>query len=235
MSNENDVLETASETKAGSNDFYGRTGKFAICVLRAFSHKYKCKIKAPEEPVIYVCRHLNTHGPYTVFKNLDFSLHSMALNIFFDKEVCSNHYLNFTFSAKRGKKPTAFIKVIAKMSASIVVNVVQSLQAFPTYRDSTQSFKSFRYGMEFLMKGESLIVFPDIEYTNDYDKPSDIYTGFLYFGEMYYKKTGKPLKFIPVLIDDEKYEIIEREPLYINNFRNESERMREDLIKAINW
>ena len=121
------------------------------------------------------------------------------------------------------------------MSASIVVNVVQSLQAFPTYRDSTQSFKSFRYGMEFLMKGESLIVFPDIEYTNDYDKPSDIYTGFLYFGEMYYKKTGKPLKFIPVLIDDEKYEIIEREPLYINNFRNESERMREDLIKAINW
>jgi len=43
------------------------------------------------------------------------------------------------------------------------------------------------------------------------------------------------LKFIPVLIDDEKYEIIEREPLYLNNFRNESEQMREELIKAINW
>jgi len=218
-----------------TNDFYGRLGRFAIRVLSLFSHKYTCKVKAPEEPVIYVCRHLNTHGPYTVFKNLDFAVHSMSLNIFFDKDICYEHYLNFTFTAKKGRKPNAFMKVIARISANVVVDVMQSLQAFPTYRDNSQSFKSFRSGMQYLMKGESLIVFPDIEYTNGYDQISDIYTGFLYFGEMYYKKAGKPLKFIPVLIDDEKYEIIEREPLYLNNFRNESEQMREELIKAINW
>ena len=55
--------------------FYGGFGRFARWVLRTFSHRYEAKVQAPEKPTVYVCRHLNMHGPYTTLKWLPFHVH----------------------------------------------------------------------------------------------------------------------------------------------------------------
>ena len=84
------------------------------------------------------------------------------------------------------------------------------------------------------MKGESLIVYPDIDYTGNYNKPSDIYDGFLYLGELYYKKTGTLLQFVPLLIDDKTRQICAGVPVHLCDYRKEKADAADTLKRAIN-
>ncbi len=74
-----------------------------------------------------------------------------------------------------------------------------------------------------------MIVFPDINYMDGYDKPSEIYSGFLYLGELFYKKTGNKLAFVPLIIDDLQKRIVDGIPVYITDFRKE----RDSAVQAI--
>ena len=88
--------------------------------------------------------------------------------------------------------------------------------------------------MEFLNKNESLIVYPDIEYTAGADQKSDIYDGFLFLGELYFKKTGKHLKFIPIYINEKTLSINECDPVVVDNFKKEKETAKNYLVEQIN-
>ena len=68
---------------------------------------------------------------------------------------------------------------------------------------------SFRRAMEYLERGESLAVFPDIDYTANEDVPSEIYTGFLYLEKMYYRKHRRHLSFVAVSVDKSTKSIVE--------------------------
>jgi len=88
-------------------------------------------------------------------------------------------------------------------------------------------------GLRFLKQGESLIVFPDINYTGSYNDESDIYPGFLRYGEMYEKSAGKPLRFVPLLIDDEKRVISAAEPIEVGK-HDDISLVSEQIKSAIN-
>ena len=94
---------------------------------------------------------------------------------------------------------------------------------------------TIKRGLAYLRKGESLIIYPDIHYMDGYDKPSEIYEGFLYIGELYYKKTGKMLSFVPLLIDDQNRHITAGQPVSITNYRQERTAAAEHLKEQINW
>lgn len=109
-----------------------------------------------------------------------------------------------------------------------------SLKAVPVYRSDSRSVKTIKDSMRYLLKGESMIVFPDINYMDGYDEPSEIYSGFLYLGELYYKKTGAHLAFVPLVIDDEQKRVIDGKPVYVEDFRSERVCAAEHLKNAIN-
>lgn len=213
---------------------YGSYGRFARWVFRTFSGKYRCDFGMPQEPVVFLCRHLNMHGPYTTLKWLPFELHPMIIHLFFDKKTTVEHMRTYTLAGRYGRKAKRF-SVAAYIMGCITPPLMKSLQAVPVYRESLKSMTTIKQGMKYLCKGESLIVYPDIHYTDGYDQTSDIYDGFLYFGELYRKRTGKKLQFIPLRIDDEKRLITAGKPISIWDYRAERSKAVEHLMREINW
>ena len=220
--------------KPANRNIYGPYGKFARWVFRTFSRKYRCDFVLPEAPSVFVCRHLDMHGPYTTLKWLPTELHPMIIHMFFGRETTVRHMTEYTFGARRGKKPKTF-SLCAHITSLIAPPLMKSLQAIPVYRDGMKSITTIKQGMKYLLRGEHLIVFPDIQYTEDYDTPSEIYEGFLYIGELFYKKTGKKLSFVPLLIDDRNRRITAGKAISIVNYRQEGSAAAEHLKAQINW
>ena len=104
----------------------------------------------------------------------------------------------------------------------------------PVYRDFTKMKATFDIALDYLKKGESLIVYPDIEYTAGSDKVSEIYDGFLYISEFYRMSTGKDLRFVPIYVNEEERILEEREAAVIKNFRRDRKPIAEYLKYAIN-
>lgn len=218
--------------KSGAK-IYGLFARFVLKIGRLFSKEYRCNVLPYKEPVVYVCRHLDMHGPYTTLKWLHFNVHPMIFSKFFTQKECYNQYKNYTFSVRQNKqKPKASFK--AFVSSIAVVKLVKSLKAVPVFREPFQTIKTFRKAMEFLNKNESLIVYPDIEYTAGANQKSDIYDGFLFLGELYFKKTGKHLKFIPIYINEKTMSINECDPIVVDNFKKEKESAKNYLVEQIN-
>ena len=122
--------------------FYGRFARFARLLLRTFSRRYEAKVDAPETPAVYVCRHLNMHGPYTTLKWLPFQVHPFSLNVFFSDETAIRQYREYTFSVRRGK-PVKKFSINAWITGKVTVRLLRSFQAIPVYRDS-QAIRTMR-------------------------------------------------------------------------------------------
>lgn len=213
--------------------FYGKFARFAKWLLCAFSPKYHCDLAPTDQPVVYVCRHLNMHGPFTTMKWLPFHVHPFVLHVYFDRRKTVRHMTEYTFSARRGKKPKKFC-LPAHVMGWIAPPIMHSMQAIAVYRSSAQSLATLKCGLSYLLKEENLIVYPDIDYTGHYGKPSEIYDGFLMLGTMYRRKTGKSLRFVPLVIDDRRRTVTAGEPVCADDFRTERAEAAAYLKKAIN-
>ncbi len=194
--------------------------------------KYKAELTDYGEPVVYVCRHLNLHGPLTVVRSFKKDVHVMVLNVFFTEKDAKNHYYNVTFKNNRNKKLLAFV------AGGMVPKMVNSGKFIPVYRgDDSRLFSTVKKSFDCLSSGEDIAVFPDKNYKAKYGEPSDIYPGFLTLEKLYFKKYGKHLKFVPLVIDDKNRKIIEKPPVLFSDevdFKTELEIVKQRLITAIN-
>lgn len=223
--------EQRSAAVPRTQPFYGRFARLARWTLRCLSPRYEAKVEAPAQPTIYVCRHLNMHGPYTTLKWLPFQVHPFSLSVFFDDETAIRHYREYTFSARRGKKAPRF-SLRAWVLGKITVRLLRSFQAAPVFRDN-RSISTIRQALKYLERGDSMIIWPDKAYTQGYDQPCELYSGFLYLGELYRMKTGRQLPFVPLYVDDEKRQIVERPAMYVNSYKTEKDEAARLLALAI--
>lgn len=221
------------EEPKSKEGFYGRFARLGRWLLRTFSHRYQACVTQKKEPAVYVYRHLNMHGPFTTLKWLPFHVHPMIFHVYFDREKTVKHMTEYTFSARYGRKPKKFSFAAHGMSW-ISPPMIKSLKGIPVYRNGSQSISTLKCGLKYLLQGESLIVYPDIDYTGSYGKPSEIYDGFLFLGDLYYKKTGKKLPFVPLLIDDENRRITEGMPICVTNYHAEGSDAANYIKRAIN-
>ncbi len=212
--------------------FYGGFARFCRWLLRVFSPRYRCDFKMPDEPVVYVCRHLDMHGPYTTIKWLPKPVHPLVLHVFFHRKTAIRHFTHYTFSERYGKKEKKF-DFKAWVAGSVTAPLVNSLQSVPVYRGSSQSTATLKHGLKHLMNQESLIVFADVNYTDTGDTPGPIYQGFLLLGELYRKKTGKSVKFIPLRIHDDSRCITAGAPITVDDYRTQGEQAAVNIREAI--
>lgn len=178
-------------------------------VFRIFTRHYQSLVKEVPGGAVYVCRHLNMHGPATVLRSFRFDTHPFVLHVFFDFGEAFRHYKNITYaqSKRLGKNLKAFF---ATFSA---VPIITGMKSVPVYRDDSRSINTIRMANKYLQSGESVLVFPDIDYKAGAGSESDIYDGFLLLERMYYRTQKKHLRFIPVRIDEERGRVTEGLPI----------------------
>ncbi len=216
-------------------NFYGpfaRVGRFFMNMF--MRPRYASAVSLPETGVVYVCRHLNMHGPLTITRKLGFDTHLMVFSAFFSFKTAYRHYSRITY-AKNGK-PTFKGKIKAFFAALFVPRIMKSTKAIPVYRKDTRAITTLKLTMKYLENGESVCVFPDVEYKAGEEESSDIYKGFLIIEKMYLKRTGKHVKFVPIVIDEENVCLVEREPIVFSGempFDEEMPVIAEKIKEAI--
>lgn len=201
-------------------------------IVRPFSKKYRCNVLPYDEGAVYVCRHLDMHGPMTTLKWLPFHTHPMVFSPFFTESECYRQYADYTFTVRVGK-PAGKFNMKAYLASRAVPKLVRSIRAVPVYRGTMGAYKTMRYAVDHLVKKQSVIVYPDIDYVGEGGE-SDIYDGFLYLGELYHRQTGKSLRFIPLYIDDERATITAYDAVYVDKFKEDAPRAKLYLKAAIN-
>ncbi len=214
--------------------FYGATANFTKLMFKLFSGKYDAKnITYPEEGRVYVCRHLNMHGCYTVVKSLDFNVHILAYNVFFTFKDAFKQYSEITFASNG--KATLRSKIKAFFPALFVPLLIHSAKAIPVYRKSARSYTTIRKATDALLKNECVLLFPDVDYKAPQEQESEIYKGFLLLERNYYKETHKHLKFVPLYISDEEKKIYEHSPIMFEDgdFKSQLDTVANQIRNSI--
>ena len=213
--------------------FRGPLARLATSLIRTFTPKYRSNVLPYDEPVLYVARHLDLKGATATVGFLKFDVHPMILSVFFTERECYKQYSEYTFAARQGREKKGF-NLKAWFLSRIVPKALRSAKAIPVYRDFTRMKKTFDIATDYLLKGNSIIVYSDIEYTAGSDKMSEIYDGFLYVTETYRFKTGKKLRIVPIYVNEKSKTLDEMDHIYIENFRTDRKSTAEAIKFAIN-
>lgn len=191
--------------------FFGRFFRAVRAVFRPF-FRIDERPQAHPSPCVYICRHKNMEGPLYVALNFLDRFHIWALSVFVDRAECFSHYYGYTFTERYGwPRPIAY--VVARLGSLVVPGFNRAMRAIPVYRSSTQIIKTYRQSVSALLKGERLMIFPDVDYKSEEDGGVVFYEGFLLLDKYYQAKIGEPLDFVPLYVDAKKRRIVKGKPV----------------------
>lgn len=180
---------------------FGKLFKLTRGVVRLAVPRYKVDpLPESEEPIVYVSHHQNMKGPVTVLAWLTQPVRTWVFSVFLDQKECFNHYMNYTFT-KRFGWPPALAKLVVWPLSFFISNLMKSGQGIPVYRKSKKVMRTMKLSVEALQKGESILIFPDVDYQSEAEEVGDIYEGFLFVEKYYHRKTGKHVAFVPLYSD----------------------------------
>lgn len=152
---------------------------------------------AENEPCIIVSNHAQMHGPLTTqlyFPRAKYIWTNWEMmNI---KEVPKYAYNDFW-----SNKPKAFKwfwKLVSYLIAPLSAYVFTRADTIPVYRD-TRIVATFKKTVQALKDGYNVIIFPECP-TPYNNVVNDFQQNFIDIARLYYKSTGKNLKFVPMYL-----------------------------------
>ncbi len=169
---------------------------------------YSEEIPEDGEPTVYVANHYNVFGPPS------FILSVPTVNRFWSNEDINTPEaaIKTIYPDIRSALPFLGEKGahwICSWLGPFVSNVLQHFNPISVSRhDPAKLFSTMRQSVSVLQKGESMIIFPETglpEYSLTSVTP--FFSGFATVGMIYYRKTGKKLRFCPCYIDEQHHVI----------------------------
>lgn len=189
-----------------------------------------------DEPAVYVAHHQDMQGPYLSMLWSEKPMHAWALHMFLDWKSCYRHYSSYTFPERFGW-PRFLAVPVAFVISVFVAALLKSGQAISVYRGSIRIKETFVDSMNALYAGESLAIFPDVDYTSQGDEMGEMYEGFLQLERLYYHNTGKHLAFVPMSASQRTKTLCVGAPVYFSGdmpFAQEKPVVAKRLADAIN-
>ncbi len=151
----------------------------------------------PQEAAVYVGNHSQLHGPiccelYFPCQRYTWCAHQMMKL----REVPSYAYEDFWSGKMKLLRP--FYKVLSYLIAPLSVLVFNNANTIEVYNDK-RIISTLKKTFSKLKEGNSVVIFP--EYRKEYNNIiNDFQTGYIDVARLYYRKTGKALKFVPLYI-----------------------------------
>jgi hypothetical protein len=129
------------------------------------------------------------------------------LHVFLDREACFKQYADYTFTKRFGWS-TFLARICAYPLSYFITALLKSGKGIPVYRGSRKILETFRLSIDALNRGEGIVLFPDIDYSDPSANITEMYEGFLYLEKYYYKAAGKHVRFVPLYASKRKHVII---------------------------
>ena len=151
----------------------------------------------PDEPCVIVGNHCQLHGP-------------IACELFFDKNFytwCAGEMMSIKevpayafkdFWSQKPKRSHWYYKLCSYIIAPVSYVIFNNARTIGVYHDK-RVISTFRTSVKMLEQGKSMIIFPE----HDVKMNNVIYefqSNFITLAKLYYKRTGKALKFVPLYI-----------------------------------
>ena len=208
-------------------------------VVRFFLPKYQfnCEdLPNLDQPTIFVSHHENLKGPLRLMIWTPVFMRPWVFAKLTQFKSCYKHFSSYTFY-KRFGLPQVLAKCVAWPAARISVFFLKSARSIPVYRQSKKIRLTFRESVASLQAGQPIAIFPDIDYQNSDQSIGELYEGFLTIDQLYFKKYGQRIQFIPLVANKHKQEFEIGRPLRFTGrmkFRKERELMAQALQDELN-
>ena len=214
----------------------GKLFAFSRFFVRLKIGRWTAEVEPPAGPVVYVCSHGNMAGPLATLCWLPFPARPWVFHVFTDKKTCYEQFSGYTFSRRFGL-PQPLANLLAGIVSGYVSTLMASTGAIPVYRGSIHIGATFKETVAALRAGDSVLIFPDVDYTDDSDSIGAVYDGFLLTDRFWRRASDEPLDFIPLRLDHHTRRITAGPPVRFDHGADQKAelvRVRETLRREIN-
>ncbi len=216
--------------------FYGRLARFLRAVVRPCLCQWDVSgAHRAEAPAVYVVHHRNLSGPVHTLALLPDMPRPWVLHLFLKRKECFEQYYGFTFRTRFGW-PRLLAWPAAAALSCVVPAVLRSFGAIAVYRGLRETRSTMNETVAALMRGESILLCPDVDYASSDAATGEIYRGFLQLEKLYREKAGGHLRFVPVFCSRSK-RILTGEPVCFTDtgtFRTQRSAVARQLIERLN-
>ena len=214
----------------------GKLFAFSRFFVRLKIGRWTAEVEPPAGPTVYVCSHGNMAGPLATLCWLPFPVRPWVFHVFTDKKTCYEQFSGYTFSQRFGL-PRPLANLLAGIVSGYVSTLMASTGAIPVYRGSIHIGATFKETVAALKAGDSVLIFPDVDYTDDSDSIGAVYDGFLLTDRFWRRASDEPLDFVPLRLDHRTRRITAGPPVRFDrgaDQKAELVRVRETLRREIN-
>jgi len=190
-----------------------------------------------DEPVVFVANHEKNYGPSVMQLFFPIRYRPWIIYNMLNVDVCQL-YVQETFFEERLGWSIGLSKIMSKLLALTLVNLMNYTNPIPVYRERPDRIiETFRQSISALEEGDNLLIFPENPNAADYsDEVKTFFDGFLYLAKLYQRKREKGLLFCPVSINPKAHTISVGKVIRYNpdnKFNDESERINKHLMQQV--
>ena len=187
------------------------------------------------EPLIIVSNHIGSFGPLSIISSLPLKVYPwVAHEVTELRKVARRLQKEFTELELKLRPPASVW--LARLIGRICVFIMRDLQAIPVYSSSRRIRDTFQRSLELLLKGKNILVFPENKERPINEVLGDFSTGFLAMARLYYQKTRKAIRFLPVAVNQKVKGIRIGQPIRFDAglpFAQEKRRLKRELEDSI--
>ena len=181
-----------------------------MLILRPFFHHTLQGVenlrRDDENPMVFLCNHGEVYGPIVGMLFIPAPVRPWVISdIFTDPDEIAGFVYRFTVSNFRWLPEKWKMPVCRRIVAPLSMWVMEQAEAIPVYRNKPmQLMKTFRMSADALQSGDNLLIFPEnpdaVELKKGYvhEGLGELFSGFALLAQVYWKRTGKRCRFIPM-------------------------------------
>jgi 1-acyl-sn-glycerol-3-phosphate acyltransferase len=193
------------------------------------------RLLARGEPLIIVSNHIGSYGPLSIISSLPAKLYPwVAHEVMELKKVARHLQKEFTELELKLRPPLSVW--LARLIGRICVAIMRNIEAIPVYSGSRRIRATMQRSLELLLRGKTILVFPENKDRPINEVLGDFNTGFLAMARLYYRRTRRLIQFIPVAVNEKMKAIRIGNPIRFDlrlPFLQEKLRLKKRLQEAI--
>jgi 1-acyl-sn-glycerol-3-phosphate acyltransferase len=190
---------------------------------------------ASGEPLIVVSNHIGSYGPISIISSLPLKVYPwVAHEVTELARVARRLQKEFTELELRLRPPLSVW--LARLIGRACVFIMRDLQAIPVYASSRRIRDTLQRSLGLLLKGRHILVFPENKEHPLNEVLGEFSTGFLAMARLYYERTRKSIRFLPVAVNQKVKGLRIGRPIRFDAalpFPQEKRRLKRELEDSI--
>ena len=186
-------------------------------------------------PVIMVANHAGSLGPVSVITTVPVKTYPWVTHEVTDLQTVARRIQAYFLERELHLRPPVS-EFLGRAIGRICVGLMKDIGAIPVYPKSRKMASTFQLSLRLLGEGKNILVFAEDSRRPLNEAICEFGTGFIHLAKLYYRKTRKAIRFIPVAVNKKGRGILVGAPIRFdptNPFPLERDRLKRQLESSV--